>query len=418
MKKTRAQLWDEKRDLFKRMNDIQDAASERGEARNAAEDTEYDAHAARIQAIEAIMRQEDEHAERTRSLTEPTNHRNLNDPEEGEDQSPVRSKAYARAFDRYMRFGERGLGAEHMEALRAGVDDSTRENRTLSALTGSAGGYLIPPTFLNTINETKKFFGGALAAGIEVLNTAGGEDIFYPTNDDTASVGELIAEGGAVSTGDVTFGQRKLSAYMASSKMVKVPLQLLADEAFGLESFLGRRFGERLGRLANQLFTTGTGASQPQGMATGATSGVTAASATAITTTELIDLEHSVDPAYRDPSRCKYMWNDATLAKLRKLTDGAGRPLWEPSLKEGVASTLNGYQYIVNNDMPASTAALKAVLFGDFFEFYIARFAGGIVTFRLAELYMANLQQGFFAIERFDGGIKNTSAVKAMTMHA
>lgn len=416
MKKTRAQLWDEKRDLFKRMNDIQDAASERGEARNEAEEREYDAHAARIQEIEAIMRQEDEHAERSRSLTEPTRNRDLTDRDE-EDGSALRSKAYARAFDRFMRMGERA-GAEHMEVLRAGLDDGTRENRTLSALTGSAGGYLIPPTFLNVINETKKFYGGAIAAGIEILNTTSGEDIFYPTNDDTANVGELIAEGGAVSTGDVSFGQRKLSAYMASSKMVKVPLQLLADESFGLEAFLGRRFGERLGRLANQLFTTGTGASQPQGMVTGATSGVTTAAATAITTTELIDLEHSVDPAYRDPARCKYMWNDATLAKLRKLTDGAGRPLWEPSLKEGVPSTLNGYQYIVNNDMPASTASLKAVLFGDFNEFYIARFAGGIVTFRLAELYVANLQQGFFAIERFDGGIKNTSAVKAMTMHA
>lgn len=415
MKKTRAQLWDEKRDLFKRMNDIQDAASERGEARNAAEETEYDAHAARIQAIEAIMRQEDEHAERSRSLTDPNRTRDLTDPEEAAETSALRSKAYGRAFDRFMRFGDRGLTAEHQDALRAGIDGDVQQ-RTLSALTGSAGGYLIPPTFLSTINETKKFYGGALAAGIEVLNTAGGEDIFYPTNDDTASVGELIAEGGAVSTGDVSFGQRKLSAYMASSKMVKVPLQLLADESFGLEGFLGRRFGERLGRLANQLFTTGTGASQPQGMATGASNGKTAASATAITSTELIDLEHSVDPAYRDPSRCKYMWNDATLAKLRKLTDGAGRPLWEPSLKEGVPSTLNGYQYIVNNDMPASTAGLKAILFGDFSEFYIARFAGGIVTFRLAELYVANLQQGFFAIERFDGGIKNTSAVKALTM--
>lgn len=416
MKKTRAQLWDEKRDLFKRMNDIQDAASERGEARNAAEETEYDAHASRIQAIEAIMRQEDEHAERTRSLTEPVRNRDLTDPEDEGNTNPLSMAAYRKAHDRYLRVGDRGLRSEDREVLQAGTDASLVENRTLSGLVGQNGGYLVPPTFLTEVTETQKFYGGTIQANPFILNTSHGEDINWPTNDDTAVEGELIGEGGAVSTADVTFANKKLAAYIGSSKLVKVPTMLLNDSSVDLEGFLARKFGQRLGRLRNRLFTTGTGASQPQGMATGATVGKTAASATAITTLELIDLEHSVDPAYRDPSRCKYMWNDATLAKLRKLTDGAGRPLWEPSLKEGVPSTLNGFQYVVNNDMPASTAGLKAILFGDFNAFYIVRNVSGLLVVRLNELYALNLQVGFFAVERFDGGVQDSSAVKALAM--
>lgn len=422
MKKTRAQLWDEKRDLMKRMNDIQAAASERGEPRTEAEEREYTAHGDRIQEIETIMRQEDEH-EANRSRQEaPQNTRNLNDPEETpEAAAELRSKAYSRAFNRFVRFGKDGLEGEDVAALRAGRPNlnDPAEARTLSSILGTAGGYLVTPSFQTAINETQKFFGGALTVGAEVWNTASGEDIYYPTNDDTANVGEIIAQGGTVGSQDMTFGQKKVGAFMGTSKMVKVPLQLLADESFGLEAYLGRKLGERLARLKNLKFTIGTGhPNEPEGMVTGATSTVTTAGATAITLNEFIDLEFSVDPAYRNSPRCKYMMADSALKLARKLQDTTGRPLWEPSVKEGVPSVFNGRAYEINNDMPAPTASNKAVLFGDFYEFYVIRNVGSTVMFRLNELYIENLQQGFFAIERFDGGVKNTAAVKAMTMHA
>ena len=83
-------------------------------------------------------------------------------------------------------------------------------------------------------------------------------------------------------------------------------------------------------RIHNQHFTTGTGSAQPQGIVTGATSGVTAAGVAAITADELIDLQHSIDPAYRN-ERSKFMLSDTALKGLRKLKDtGSGEYMFQP----------------------------------------------------------------------------------------
>lgn len=413
----RRALWQEKRDRWARMEAIQAPADTEGRALTEAEQREYDENADRLQAIEAILEQGDRHDSlRSQMSAVQRDPRVAGDGDE--ERTGIASAEYARSFERYLRHGANQLRTEDREVLRAGMDAELTQNRALSALVGSAGGYLVTPTFLARITQTQEFYGGALQAGPEILTTDGGEDIYWPTNDDTGNTGERLAENGAVSEQAVTFGQRKLGAYLYSSKMVKVPLMLMNDAAFDIEGFLGLRFGERLGRIWNTDLTVGTGASQPQGMVTGATSGVTTASATAITYDELVDLEHSVDPAYRDPDRCRLMLADATLKLLRKLKDGNQRPLWEPSLQAGVPSLFNGYRYVINNDMPAATASNKSVLFGDFGAYYIVRQVTGVLVVRLQELFMQNLQQAFFAVNRMDGGVKDASAVKALTMHA
>lgn len=416
----REELWRDKRNAATVVREIHAETLAKGVAMTDEQEGRYNAAADRISEIEKIMEKQDAHEALERRLDEPQRKRSIADPEETGDESRtgIRSPEYARAHNRYLRYGERGLRAGEREVLQAGLDASLAENRTLSALVGSAGGYLVTPTFMNRITETQLAFGGALQAGPTILTTDGGEDMNWPTNDDTSNTGELLGEGATVGTGDISFGFKKLSAYIYSSKMVKVPIMLLNDSSFDIEGFLSRKFGERLGRIHNTHLTTGTGASQPQGMVTGATSGVTTAGAAAILTTELIDLEHSVDPAYRNPSTCKFMWHDNTLKLVRKLQDGLGRPLWEPSLKDGVPSTLNGYQYVVNNDMPAATATNKAVLFGDFNAYYIVRIVSGVLVVRMVEAYMPQLQHGFFAVDRMDGGVQDASAVKALTMHA
>lgn len=419
---TREELWTEKRNCATRLTEIMDRATAEGRARTAEEDAQYDASAERIVAIERQMAQEDEHATRMRSLEEPVR-RSAAHPAHDRDadaggEAGVRSKEYARSFRRYLQTGQNSLRPEDRERLEAGADAALVENRALSSLIGSSGGYLIPPSFLDQITETKKWYGGAFQVGAQEITTATGEDIMWPTNDDTGNTGELLNENGSVGTADVTFGQKKLSAYIFSSKMVKAPIFLLQDSAFDVESFLSRKFGQRLGRAENYYLTVGTGANQPQGMVTGATSGVTSAAATAITYNETIDLEHSVDKAYRDGQRSKFMWHDLTFKLVRKLQDADGRPLWQPSLEKAAPSLFNGYEYVINNDMAQATATNVAILFGDFFSYYIIRRVTGLLAIRLDELYIGNLQKAFFAVERLDGGVQDSAAVRALTMHA
>lgn len=415
---SREELWTEKRNAVTRMREIFDRAAAENRAMTPEESTRYDEAADRVQAIETQMAQEDRHAGLVRSFDELGRSRSIADPEVGDDVSGIASPEYNRSWTRWLRRGERGLRSDDHDVLQRGLDHSARENRALSEYIGSAGGYLVTPTFLNKIYEVQKWFGGAFQVGATLLITSGGEDVLWPTNDDTGNTGEMLNEGGTVSNQDVTFGQMKLSAYIFSSKAVYVPIMLLADENFGLEGFLGGKLGTRLARIHNTKLTTGSGANEPQGMATGAATGVTTAAPTAIVWNEMIDLEHSVDPAYRRYERSKYMFHDTTLKVVRKLQDADGRSLWQPALQSGVQSTINNYQYVINNDMPLPTATLKSMLFGDFESYYVIRQVSGVMLFRLQELKALQLQQVFFAVDRLDGGVQDATAVKAMVMHA
>jgi HK97 family phage major capsid protein len=262
--------------------------------------------------------------------------------------------------------------------------------------------------------ETMKFY-GAMRQVSEVITTATGATLPWPTNDDTANVGAILSENTQVTEQDVTLGQQDIGAYMYTSKLVRVSLQLLQDSVLDFETWLARKLGERIGRIQNTHFTTGTGTAQPEGVQTNATIGKTGASGqtTSVTYDDLVDLVHSVDPAYRNSGRVQFMMADSTLGAVRKLKDSQNRPLWEPSVQVGVPDRVLGYSYIVNQDMPAMAASAKSILFGDFFAGYLIRDVQDIQTLRLSERYADYLQLGFLAFARADGTPQDTAAIRA-----
>lgn len=322
-------------------------------------------------------------------------------------------KAYSAAYRSWMREGASELTAEERAVLRTGWVDG-RELRAQGVATGAAGGYLVPPEFRAKMVEAMKFY-GAMRDVAEVITTQTGATLPWPTNDDTANVGAILAENTQVTEQDVTIGQADIGAFMYTSKLVRVSLQLLQDAAFDLESWLPRKLGERIGRIQNTHFTTGTGTAQPEGVQTNAVIGKTGlvGQTTSVTYDDLIDLIHSIDPAYRNSGRARFMLNDLTLATVRKLKDGQNRPLWEPSVQVGVPDGLLGYAYTVNQDMPVMAANARSVLFGDFFAGYLIRDVQDVQMLRLAERYADYLQVGFLGFARADGTPQDTAAYKA-----
>jgi HK97 family phage major capsid protein len=173
-------------------------------------------------------------------------------------------------------------------------------------------------------------------------------------------------------------------------------------------------FEDRFGRALNTACTTDDGSSKPQGVVTASTLGKTAASATAITFSEILDLIHSIDPAYRASQRFGLMFHDATLAYLKKLSIGSSdaRPLWQPSFVEGAPDKIDGYRYWINQDMDSSiNAASKLILAGDFNK-YVIRLVQDLQYARLDELFSMNGLVGFQGYMSFDGELMNTSAIK------
>jgi HK97 family phage major capsid protein len=332
---------------------------------------------------------------------------------------------YRAAFRSWMQRGMTGLNDEQRSLIESSMVDLTGTGqRSLGTSPGSAGGYTVPETFWAKVTEAMKYFGGA-TNGAEVITTAGGNDMPWATNDDTANEGYFVGENVELTNeADLSFGQKVLSAYILASGPARLSLAVVNDSAIDLESLVARKMGERMARRANRAHTTGTGSSQPQGYMTALTTGKTTASATAITYDELIDLIHSVDGAYRATGRCRFKLHDLVLSYVRKIRDdsggaGVGRPIWEPSIQAGVPDQLLGYGYDINNDQDSTVAATKKTLaFGDFQSAYVVRKVSDGQMMRLAERYAEYLQVGFIAYERIDGLVQDANAAKVLLQHA
>ncbi|MDR3080848.1 MAG: phage major capsid protein [Streptomyces sp.] len=324
-----------------------------------------------------------------------------------EDRAEQAEADYREAFSAYTRRGMGGLSPEQRQLLMS----NQSEVRAGATSPGSAGGYLIPTDTLNKITETMKAYGGLLGAA-NVITTGSGNPLNWPTNDDTNNVGAILAENSQITEQDVAFGQKTLGAYTYTSKLVRLSLQLVQDNVFNIESWLTGKLGERIGRAVAAHLATGTGTNQPEGLFTNATAGVTGgvSAAAAVTYDDLVDLQHSIDIAYRQGAQ--WAMSDAALKMVRKLVDDQGRPLWEPSLQAGVPSTLLGSPILLDNGIPAPAPDAKSIGFGNIGAAYVVRQVSGGQMVRLDERYADYLQVGFFGFLRLDAKPDDASAFR------
>ena len=227
----------------------------------------------------------------------------------------------------------------------------------------------------------------------------------------------IVGENVEVGSEDATFGTLAHVVYKFSSKDITVPFELLQDSQIDVEAFIENRLVQRIGRATNAFFTTGTGSSQPAGLVTRATTGVTAAtgSATSITFDNLLALVHSVDPAYRRAKGVGFMMHDNSLLKVRQIKDTAGRPVFLPGyegLGQSMGDTILGYRVTVNQDMATMAANAKSIAFGDLEQYYV-RDVMDVTLFRFDDSAYAKLGQvGFLAWHRSGGNLVDTGAVK------
>lgn len=398
----RANIWEQ----MKAINDRNTAGTATQEDLVAYEraEAEYDAIDREITVAEAHERRALSVSNFAEKITEIDERAKASTPED---------KAYATAFDSWMRGGLEAVDHDQKAVLRNGWVDGKTLNAASTSST--AGGYTIPPEFRDRIIETMKFV-SSMRQDSEVITTATGANLPWPTNDDTGNEGAILAENTQVTEQDFTFGQGSIDAYMYTSKLVRVSLQLLNDSAFNLEQWLPKKLGERLGRIQQRHFTVGTGTGQPDGLFVGAPVGKTAAATAAITTDELIDLQESIDPLVEAAGNCVFEFHQTTRTALRKLkyTSGTNAYIWQPSLEAGKPSTLLGAPVKVNNYVPTLATGAKTVGYGDKRQAYLIRDVQEMTLLRLAERYADFLQVGFLAFLRTDGTVQDTNAFKLL----
>jgi len=304
------------------------------------------------------------------------------------------SKNYTDAFWKNMRSKN---SYDVLNALQIGTD--------------SEGGYLVPDEYEKTLIAALEDV-NIMRGLATIINTASGDkQIPVVATKGTAS---WVAEEGAIPESDDSFGLITLGAHKVAT-MIKVSEELLNDNVFNLEGYISKEFARRVGAAEEAAFINGNGTAKPTGVIGSGEVGVTAASSTAITFDEIIDLYYSLREPYRN--NAAWIMNDATIKAIRKLKDGNGQYLWQPAVQAGQPDTVLNKPVKTSSSVPTIQAAAKAIAFGDFKYYWIADRQGRSFQ-RLNELYAVNGQVGFRATQRVDGKLTLAEAVKVLQMKA
>jgi len=388
------------------------------EARSAELEARHDAIMSDFDKIDKNIEREEKlsaaeaRAEDARAASRP------NQSGEGKGAEEPAKPEYRDAFVALARagFDLQELSAEQRAVLKAGIVNNV-EVRAQSTTAG-AGGYTVPTELAAVVDKTMKAWGPMYDEGIcTVLNTSGGNPLDFPKTDDTAVAAAQHTEAGAMTDDggvDATFTKMTLGAFAYDTEWVQISMELLQDSAINVEQFLGELLGERLARRVNSELTVGDGTGDPLGIVAASAAGKTSASATAFIADELIDLLHSVDPAYRASPKARWQFNDTTLASIRKLKDGNGQYIWSMGdIQSGEPGRLLGYNYSVNQAMVNAATGTKPIIFGDHSKYFVRKVGSPVIGVR-REYYWPNI--GLAGIVRLDGDLIQAAACKHLVM--
>ena len=397
LREKRAKAWEAAKaflDSHRKENGVLSAEDDAAYTKMEQEITDLGKEIARLERQEALD------AELNRPVNRPLTGKpgGRADADDGEDKTGRASDDYRKNF---------------WNAMRSKVPMPNVTN-ALQIGTDSEGGYLVPDEYERTLVEALEEENIFRQMAKVIKTSSGDRKIPVVASKGTAS---WIDEEGAYPESDDSFGQVSIGAYKLGT-MIKVSEELLNDSVFDLQSYISREFARRIGAKEEEAFFTGDGKGKPLGVLAatgGAETGVTAASATAVTADELMDLYYSLKSPYRKKS--VWVLNDSTIKAIRKLKDSNGQYLWQPSLTAGMPDTILGRPVKTSAYMPAIAAGAKTIAFGDFSYYWIADRQGRSFK-RLNELFAATGQVGFLGSQRVDGRMILAEAVKVLVQKA
>ena len=278
--------------------------------------------------------------------------------------------------------------------LRAAARGDQAELRVMTLSTSGAG----VPTDLERRIVAKLQQASALRSLAKITTIDSKRTV---TIENALPTSALVAENGAVSAADASFGTQ-ISVNPYKFVCATTMTQEFIDDVVGTAGigtgldYIAQRCAASLALTLDQYYTVGTGSSEPQGIFdTGATSlaglvtqGVVLAEdalITAVTGDNIIDCVHAVEPQYRQSPRFKWLFSDTFLKTVRKIKVNTTEYVWKPSenysdLTAGVPGFLYGVPYVIgkyvaSTDTTTTTAnlqgkAMAGVGHWDYFEIF------------------------------------------------
>lgn len=284
---------------------------------------------------------------------------------------------------------------------------SREEQRVLSKATNGAGAYLVPTDFGAEITSLRRA-GSVIGQAVRELETPTGQTLQLGTA--TAhGTGAWLAESGAFTATDDTFGQVSIGAFKATTLTI-VSEELLADSGPALDAYLAAELAGRLVALEEAGFAVGDGSGKPLGIVH-TTSGytvVTAAtgSAAGFKAADVLAAVAALPDAYQP--RASWLMSPSAYRSLASLADSAGGLIF--AALQAPTPSLYGAPVYVSGDMPAVAANARSVVYGDLDAAYTVRRVTGYAVNREAELFSNNGQVGYRLFWRVDGRPVDLSA--------
>lgn len=311
--------------------------------------------------------------------------------------------------------------------LRKGIESGV-ELKAVSGVTPGDGGYAVPREIDAAIDATLKAISPIRAianvvrvgsAGYRKLVSVGGVASGWAAED------AARPETGTPSFAEIAPPMGDLYANPAASQA------MLDDASFDIEAWLSGEIAMEFARAEGAAFVNGDGTNQPKGFLA-APNAATADAARAFGTLQyvasgaagafpannpqdkLIDLVHSLKPAYRQGA--VWTMNSATLAAVRKMKTSDGAFIWQPGMAAGQPASLLGYPVIEAEDMPDIAAGSLSVAFGNFRLGYLIAERGE--TRILRDPFTHKPFVHFYATKRVGGTVANSEAIKLLKFAA
>lgn len=329
-------------------------------------------------------------------------------------QKAARSEEYREAFDAYLRRGVAGLKDEQRAALAAGyVDRDGMEQRDMLTTAATAGGYVVPQDFYDTVISAKVPQVAMRRTNARIITTSNGRDLPIPTQS-AYGAAAYLTEGSTISETDDTGAKVTAKAYTAA-RMTKVSYQLMEDSAVDVTGLIGDNIARAFAKFEDPEFLVGTGSGSSH--ITGATtnaSPVTVATGgtTSFTYADLMTYYFSVQPQYRNSPGAGFVLMDTAMATLLGLKDSNNRPIWTASTIPGEPDTLLAKPLVTSPNFATEAANSLFGLWGDFSNGYAIRQDGTLNVRRTDDRFIDSLEVGFIAWERLDGVITDANSFK------
>jgi HK97 family phage major capsid protein len=322
---------------------------------------------------------------------------------------PAHVLAHKSAFDTYVRKGETGRLLQ-------------LEEKALSVGSGQDGGYLVPAETEATVNRLLKAISPIRSiAGIRQVSGSVYNRPFATSGADAGWVAETAArtQTNTPVLANLQFPTMELYAMPAATST------LLDDSIVNIDEWLAEEVRIAFADQEGKAFIIGDGVNKPKGflsytsvanaswtwgnlgyIATGVAGAFPASNAG----DKLLDLIYACKATYR--ANGKFVMNRSTQSAIRKMKDGQGNYLWQPSNAPGEAPSLLGYPVIEAEDMPDIAASSLSVAFGDFQRGYLIVDRVGIRVLR--DPYSSKPYVLFYTTKRVGGGVQDFDAIKLL----